>query len=839
MDRWGACCCLLLVCVGGTTCAAPSVPPEVSRQRQAVLKRLCMDAGSELYSTLYLLADEDQAKWKKGEAGILRRIEIKRSHIAFFYMDIVLAYRLFRDRLSERGRGTIRAYIEEHTSPGSFKYGCRFVHANDNWPFNAVSNMILGGECIGRDDLVLEGISRLEHFLMTTRQLGASSEYNSPTYNALSLHAVEAVADLAQSLRARVTARVVAERLWLETATRYHAPSRQLAAPHSRAYFEDSLGVRSAMFYTLYPLLPDPPSLEAEGFPAAKRHVQTCPENSLIRRFFEPYHAAVCLRKPFPYHVRARKFRPYRQEGRDTWPGGFFDTVTYMTATYAVGSAQRVFCGGHSTTPFQVHWVDTSDGGRFNTLFTRYRVDNAFPNTGAKLDHQFPENGYIHPVQHRNTTVVLYRPKLDWKRREKDVVGARELCASVLIPYADRLDQVCVGSHKRPVSTFPCELRKPEALLLQDGDCYLAVHPLAVTDLGRRAAMRLERRGPFVVLSLLNLEASEPRELAPDVLADVRNGFVVEVGDAAEYGDFRRFCRAVGDARVDDSVRDGVRTVRYRRSGRRVELSQRTATHQFSSRRFDRREYTGPMLDGPHTTATLGGRIELGDATLLSTPGEPKFLTVEPTTGTYSVLYPFRWPFPLHLKTPRGALECEGFRLGKIVYQPGLTASRLVIDCHRAPRPLRVTKAPDELTVILNDQDVSSKVKRLPDGRLEIALPGNREQGGMHARIDVEVDADSVVLGDAGKGHLRATVRNVGEGAAEQVVTVPFISGFVRHYGCGTRRIAQLAPGASEPVSWGLTGVPGARSAELRFAAGADNAPVMIKRRTREAQANH
>ena len=471
------------------------------RKRQVHLRDLAMATKSELYNTLHLLSSADPEQWRKAEAGILKRIEIKRSHIAFFYMDIVLAYRLFAERLSPEGQGVIRQYIEDSIKPGSFKYGCRFVHANDNWPFNGVSNMIIGGECVGRDDLVMEGISRLEHFLMMNRQLGVTSEYNSPTYNALSLYAVEAVADLAESLRARVTARVVAERLWLETAHRYHGPTKQLAAPHSRAYFEDTLGVRSAMFYTLYPLLPDPPSLAADGFTTAKHHIQTCAENALIRHVFEPYHAAICSQKTFPYHAQARKFRPFRQEGADTWPGGFFDTVTHMTQTYAVGSAQRVFCGGHSTTPFQVHWTDTDDGGRGNSLFMRYRVDDSFPRTMGKTDHQFPENGIVHPVQYRNTTVAFYRPKLTMKRSGKTPAGVRQLCASAMVPHADRLDAIRIDSRAVRAAELPVDLEAPGMVCLRDGDCYIAVIPLAVTDRGRTAAMRIEQRDSLLVLS--------------------------------------------------------------------------------------------------------------------------------------------------------------------------------------------------------------------------------------------------------------------------------------------------------------------------------------------------
>ena len=124
---------------------------------------------------------------------------------------------------------------------------------------------------------------------------------------------------------------MIAERLWSEIAARYHAPSSQFAAPHSRAYIGDTLCAGSALKYTLHPLLPGGVFIDGESFPKVHKGIQSVAVECVVRHFLDPHLAAICEHKPFPYHVRARKYRPFRREDPDTWPGGYFDTVTYMT----------------------------------------------------------------------------------------------------------------------------------------------------------------------------------------------------------------------------------------------------------------------------------------------------------------------------------------------------------------------------------------------------------------------------------------------------------------------------------------------------------------------------
>jgi len=794
--------------------------PRYTMERREELKKQVLDTKYDTYCALLKLASDDPAEAAEGAKMMVHRIEVGRSGIAFFNIDIVLGYRLFKDRFSPGGRKTVEKWILDSIKPGSWHYGNRFVHANDNWPFVTCYMMIIGGEAIGRNDLVQEAIVRLETYLDICRQLGLGSEYNSPTYNPLSLSCVEAVAGLSQSLRARVVARVIAERLWSEIALHYHAPSSQFAAPQSRAYMHDTLCIGSALRYTLYPLLPGGVLLDRESFPEMKVHLQSVAEESLLRHFLDPRLAAICEHKQFPYLLQARKYRPFRSEGPDSWPGGFFDTVTYMTGRYAVGSTQRTYAGGNGTTPFQVHWTKVpraTKPGDAHTLYTRYRMNDAQP----VLEGVFPEQGYIHPLQYRNTTIVLYRPRLALNSKMKT------LCASALVPLPRQLDSLYVGYPPKKVKALPVSLKKPASVFIQDGDVYVALHPLAVTDRGRKEALRLEEASRHLIVSYYNLQSESETSWDESEFLATRNGFVVEVGDAKEYGSFDGFVRTVGHPTLEDTLEDGIRTVSYSRQGRTMLVKQRVATHQYLARTYDGKEYVGPMLRSPYIVASLGETVTVGDATLTSRAGEPKWLCAEPTTGSYVVLYPFRWTHPLHLKTPKGELECEGFRMGRILYRPG-AHTRLVIDCERAPRPLRFTKPGGPFTVILNDEDVTGRVKAVENGWLEVALPGNDRPDAMHGVLEVKVEQQFAALKDGKGGGLSASVRNLGGSPALSIVASPYIQGFARRIGRQDRFLPELAPGALANLQWPVKGSTLGVHARAKVVVTAENAPTAV-----------
>ncbi len=84
------------------------------------------------------------------------------------------------------------------------------------------------------------------------------SEYNSPTYTALTLWFLALIAEHSTTEAARRLALFLEERLWVDVAMHFHAPSQQFAGPHSRSYQDDSVGGFSALHCTMLAAFEEP-----------------------------------------------------------------------------------------------------------------------------------------------------------------------------------------------------------------------------------------------------------------------------------------------------------------------------------------------------------------------------------------------------------------------------------------------------------------------------------------------------------------------------------------------------------------------------------------------------
>ena len=118
-------------------------------------------------------------------------------------------------------------------------------------------NSILGGQLLGAPGWVERGARKLARWAAEVAASGAPREYNSPTYAGVDLDALAAIAEAPADPATRLLARLMEERLWLHAATHYHAPTAQLAGPHSRAYQNDVTGGRGSLKTTMYKLLGD------------------------------------------------------------------------------------------------------------------------------------------------------------------------------------------------------------------------------------------------------------------------------------------------------------------------------------------------------------------------------------------------------------------------------------------------------------------------------------------------------------------------------------------------------------------------------------------------------
>ena len=94
----------------------------------------------------------------------------------------------------------------------------------------------VAAELYGIDDLKDYAAKRLRRFYDYTKEQGAFSEYNSPTYSIVALEELGRMRLHIQDADARALIDELYREVWQDIALHFHAPSRQWAGPHSRCY---------------------------------------------------------------------------------------------------------------------------------------------------------------------------------------------------------------------------------------------------------------------------------------------------------------------------------------------------------------------------------------------------------------------------------------------------------------------------------------------------------------------------------------------------------------------------------------------------------------------------
>ena len=86
------------------------------------------------------------------------------------------------------------------------------------------------------EDLWAYAIDRLRRFAAYTDQTGSFNEYNSPTYAFVTMRSLANILTYVDEPEVQRLAGRLHERVWFSLAKHFHAPTRQMAGPHSRSY---------------------------------------------------------------------------------------------------------------------------------------------------------------------------------------------------------------------------------------------------------------------------------------------------------------------------------------------------------------------------------------------------------------------------------------------------------------------------------------------------------------------------------------------------------------------------------------------------------------------------
>jgi hypothetical protein len=403
-----------------------------------------------------------------------------------------------------------------------------------------VHNRVLAGQLLGDAAVVQAGADRLREWARRTKEVGAPHEFNSPTYAAVDLNCLADLANRAEDASTRQLALEMEQFVWRHVASHWHAPTMQLAGPHSRAYRRDVVGASGFLKVVLYKLLGAERLLAASPYydgPGAEGHLIVAGID-----YHCPPDAEAMFREPATRDVRETVGLSPRCETR-----------TQITPGFALGTMTRPYGVGEPPEPWPMdtaciaYWKREGDAP--GVLYTRYRVNAGSVGTPSRegvprwLD--FWEEGVFRTAQ----------------------VGPRAIVAYGLMPRGQR----AVASLRLDIRVLGPERVAVEdgVVVIEDGDAFVGIVPLAPENLGHSPDVTAWRDGDESVVSIVNYEGPtkvfwEYRTLSgPFWKGNVKNGFALWIASHGEYGSAAEFRAALSATRLSDQTNGSLRTIRF------------------------------------------------------------------------------------------------------------------------------------------------------------------------------------------------------------------------------------------------------------------------------------
>jgi len=457
-----------------------------------------------------------------------------------------------------------------------------FVGVNDNTPAMIMVLLLLAGTYFDRPDCREVGLKRLAKLKAMLNRRVYLSEFNSPTYDAVTFYALASLANYDADDEVRQTALWCEQRVWKVFMNHYHRDVCTPAGPYSRAYLPDSLGVAHQSRFLLYsvmgddfPINPWNTIFSEEGDdPDALRSHHTITGETLALQVSQGwlgnmiYHCPKeyikdALNRSYPFYSKGdaevsssfdnhsilQSAAGYHGDGDvnlsplleqdDVYEYPSSDSIiySYLNDGYSMGTCTRPFHNGMPTDSYHLLYTKGSparDRKDVGSVFARYEFN-------AKGIQSFPsENHGIHCMgrkfafQHENTAMVLYRPK-----SYSEPLNSLQLSLLFYNRY-NMIDEIWMGNTKLALNELPVMKAGNIPVYVRSGDVYMAFMPLDSKGQFGESAVKIVQRHGFVFVSFVNYEGEE-KIFHRKGLCILPNGFISEVRNKKEAGDFDSF----------------------------------------------------------------------------------------------------------------------------------------------------------------------------------------------------------------------------------------------------------------------------------------------------------
>jgi hypothetical protein len=501
-----------------------------------------------------------------------------------------------REKMAPDVRQKLERLVEDAFGfyPGNRQPDFQFHGFNDNMPAKATLGLILGGELLGNKDAVEYGLWNLRQLRVMLVRGGINSEYNSPTYTPLTLHAIGEIAEYAQNAEARELARGIEARLWLDVAARFHPEMGIIAGPYSRAYTVDTLAHLSLLSALLWFHLGNrmhlsPMNLFEMPSDLVIHHAGDVPFS--IAQFcwiaagsFHLPEAALAMfeKKSYPFHAAAG----FETGGGDPdFPGRSGHIETCLQPDFTVGTASTPMGGGEQTMSYFAAYRRNKNVQSFRevgTVYSKTVLDDDVPGLlrtpeGAPLaDKQEAANYYgeeDHLVSRCNTitiqdqgaAMVLTHPHLslggaaDGDGEPQPLNALSEL---IIFPsHFGGAEEIIIGGQSR--KRWEGEVEHGEWIVARRGRLLIGIRPMVYMHALGPVSVALEKINDYEVIRS-TFYRGEKRTFTRNELRHIFGGFVAEHAGVDEYPSLEEFAKVLSATRFTDYFW-ATRRVRYRR----------------------------------------------------------------------------------------------------------------------------------------------------------------------------------------------------------------------------------------------------------------------------------
>jgi hypothetical protein len=721
---------------GGKPTAVMPSPEEFNKLAQHIARRPpdMAEWQFDRVIELYKLGGDSVTDWLKAvEAGNRQQYErLIREILAtpprywkgWSIQDDLLLWNLYRDLLPAPVQDHIKAYWEAWLMPdiptrqlfhpqsreaadywqrtkdwrgrsSFFRDGYNFVTSTQNFNHTAAMGALLGGSIIGSEYAMADGRHGLEHLLMRLWAMldGSTQEMLDHYYFSITLSAQKMLADFAPTAFDRLMGQIMSDRSIELLATAYHPGLRRFISASGRARLSGVLVEQDGIYGVLHTLskqgvvnyVNEPFNATVHGmpvwgydFPPGRAAIQ-----SLKKKWAPDWVADVIDHKSFPFE----------ETSTETTRGNFNPPLwrrMYLGRYY--GLASQDIKGG--TVDVMAQWNHKAERATsmedLGTLTLRYAINE--PDMATTHGGTMPYAGAVVTFQHKNRAIVFTKPRTE---KERIVAlggdsGLRSLGTVIALWNFRRNADWELFVDGRKINQFPVNIKAGQVITIKDGVSYVGIIPLSATDLGRTDEVvigfggggRSEPNGaaikPALTIISYNLKKDTPVAFDkldwPAINTATYGGFVIEMGDVSEYGDFAAFSRRMqGNALTTHwNVHQKLLNVTYQ-SGQ--DLMEAGFTTDFAQsdvhyavmpgqqvkavpyRRINRKwPYLPPGVDRDTTLSQQGttGRLEKNGAVLLSEKGRKAYLQTEPRSGTYTAYNPLPDPTDWSLSVPGG-----------------------------------------------------------------------------------------------------------------------------------------------------------------------------------------